>query len=96
MAADQDRFLGRDVFSYTQEKERFQKGLLQFYAGRGYVMGILSSLCSDFLALCVLYIFQLFVGLSPILYLLEFHHSLFCYHLVILSNHLASIPDYMQ
>ena len=84
------------LFSYTQEKERFQKDLFQFHAGRRYVMGILLSLCFAFLALCVLYILQLFVGLSPILYLLEFHQSLFCYHLVILSNHLTPIPDYMQ
>ena len=65
-----------------------------FMPVEGTLWEYLSSLCSDFLALCVLYIFQLFVGLSPISYSLEFHHSLFCYHLVILSNHLASTPDY--
>ena len=65
-----------------------------FMPVEGTLWEYLSSLCSDFVALYVLYIFQLFVGLSPILYLLEFHHSLFCYHLVILSNRLVPIPDY--
>ncbi|XP_067945739.1 AT-rich interactive domain-containing protein 2-like [Watersipora subatra] len=35
MATDPDRFLGCDVYTYTQEKERFQKDLFRFHAGRG-------------------------------------------------------------
>ena len=51
MATDPDRFLGCDVYTYTQEKERFQKDLFRFHAGRG---------CVQFDAFFILYLKILF------------------------------------
>ena len=85
MAADQDRFLGRDVFSYTQEKERFQKDLFQFHAGRGYVMGIFIKFLLWFsCSLCTLYIsvsygafpYSIFTGIPPFIVLLSLSNSI--------------------
>jgi len=34
MTSEPDKYMGRDVYTYTQEKERFQKELFQFHSGR--------------------------------------------------------------
>lgn len=37
MTTPNEKYLGRDPFTYSKDRERFQKDLFQFHGNRGYV-----------------------------------------------------------